>query len=95
MELEFKENDVVTVDRYNHIDDVQKGTILSFDVWNDKIIYKIDIDGVTISTSGLCIMESKYYEPLPANERHAKRDPYFTREQRIAQYNRIFVFGKK
>jgi hypothetical protein len=89
-DIEFKENDVVTVDRYNHIDDVQKGTVLGFDVWNDKIIYKIDIDGVTITTSGLCIMESKYYEPLPANERHAKREPYISREERIARYIKVF-----
>jgi hypothetical protein len=95
MEKEFNIDAVVTVDRYNHIDDVMKGTVVGHDIsMGGDLLYKIDIDGIEIRTSGRCIVESKYYDPLPANERHAKREPYITREDRVAKWN-VFVSSKK
>jgi hypothetical protein len=71
-DMEFKVDDIVTVDRYNHIDDVQKGTIKGYSKMqlSGTPTYLIDIDGVEIETTGISIMESKDYVPAPDNERH-------------------------
>ena len=73
-DMEFKVDDVVTVDRYNHIDDVQKGIIVGYTKMppNERLLYRIDIDGFEIITSGISIMESKDYVPAPNNERHER-----------------------
>lgn len=77
---EFKIDDVVTVDRYNHIKDVQKGTIIGYGkTHGGTLTYKINIKGTTIETSGGSIMESKIYNPVPDDERH---EPVGTREYR-------------
>jgi len=69
---EFKITDTVTVDRYNHIDDVQKGTVTGYSKMqvSGTLTYLIDINGVEIETTGGSIMESKNYKPVPENERH-------------------------
>ena len=71
---EFKIDDIVTVDRYNHIDDVQKGTIKGYGKMqlSGTPTYLIDINGVEIETTGISIMESKDYGPAPENERHER-----------------------
>lgn len=74
MEKEFEINDIVTVDRYNHIDDVDKGTIIGYQkTFNGTLLYRVDIRGVEIQTTGGSIMESKDYKPVPDNQRHDKR----------------------
>jgi len=78
---EFKINDTVTVDRYNHIKDVQKGAVVGFGTMpiSKRLTYKVDINGVVIQTTGGSIVESKNYEPVPRNERH---EPFGSREYR-------------
>lgn len=73
-DMEFKVDDVVTVDRYNHIDDVQKGTIVGFRKrpLSDEFSYRIDINGVEIISTGISIMESKDYIPVKDEERHER-----------------------
>jgi hypothetical protein len=95
MEKEFNIDAEVTVDRYNHIDDVQKGTVVGYDTSiGGTQLYRIDIRGIEILTSGMSIKESKIYDPLPEIQRHAKREPYITREERVAKWN-VFVSSKK
>ena len=74
MDIEFKIGDTVTLDRYNHIDDVQKVKIIRY---SKSFIggyhqYDMDVNGVIISASGKCIMESKYYDPVDNEDRHYK-----------------------
>ena len=71
---EFKIGDIVTVDRYNHIDDVSKGKINGYDrtMLSGRLSYLIDINGLEISTTGLSIMESKNYRPADPEDRHPK-----------------------
>ena len=75
MDIEFKGGDIVTLDRYNHIDDVEVVPIV--EVITDhslygRLTYVMDVRGTKIKSSGISIMESKYYEPVPDNERHCK-----------------------
>lgn len=71
---EFKVDDIVTVDRYNHIDDVQKGIIAGYSKMqvSGTLTYLINIDGVEIETTGISIMESKDYVPAKDEERHER-----------------------
>ena len=71
---EFKVDEVVTVDRYNHIDDVQKGIISGYSKMqvSGTLTYLIKIDGVEIETTGISIMESKDYIPAKYEERHER-----------------------
>ena len=71
---EFKVDDIVTVDRYNHIDDVQKGIVIGYGAMqvSKTLTYKIDINGVEIETTGVSIMESKDYVPAKDEERHER-----------------------
>lgn len=73
--MEFKIGDTVTLDRYNHIDDVEKVKIVDI---KDRLIsegkdYVMDVNGVLITSSGVSIMESKDYKPVPDNERHYRK----------------------
>ena len=76
MKQEFEEGQVVTVDRYNHIDDVSKGTIVAFvnftGFGTEKDAYKINLNGLVITTRGGSIVESKDYNPVPDEDRHEK-----------------------
>ena len=91
---EFKIDEVVTVDRYNHIDDVEKGIVVGHNTTiGGETLYKIKLKDIQISTTGKCIVESKHYDPLPEKERNAKRSSY-TREERTAKWN-VYVTSKK
>lgn len=73
---EFEIGTVVTVDRYNHIDNVDVAEIKgysTFGLGSNRITYKFVIDGCEIQTTGKSIMESKFYEPVADEDRHDKR----------------------
>ena len=71
---EFKIGDIVTVDRYNHIDDVEICSIVAYGRMfiSNTLTYKVMINGTEIETTGISIMESKHYEPVAENDRHEK-----------------------
>lgn len=71
---EFEVGDVVTLDRYNHIDDMQLSTIIGYGEkpLSHRLTYQLDCCGVTIESTGVSIKESKYYTPVPLEDRHAK-----------------------
>lgn len=74
IDIEFKIGDTVTLDRYNHIDDVETVKIIDIReglISKDKV-YVMDVNGVEISSSGLSIMESEFYSPVPEEDRHYK-----------------------
>ena len=73
---EFEIGDTVTLDRYNHIDDVQKVKIMGYGQTSvgGVLTYKMRVDGVTIESTGTSIMESRLYEPAPANERSCRKN---------------------
>ena len=74
MKKEFKVGDTVTLDRYNHIDDVQKVKIVGFGEMpiSKTLTYKMDVNGTIIDSTGVSIMESKYYKPVADEDRHCK-----------------------
>ena len=71
---EFKIGEIVTLDRYNHIDDVQRVEVVGYGTmgWheNERLTYKMDVNGTIIESTGGSIMESKLYDPVPDHERH-------------------------
>jgi hypothetical protein len=76
-DLEFKIGDTVTLDRYNHIDDVEVVKIVDIQPsWSPAggMDYIMDVRGVKIRSNGKSIMESKDYEPVPDEDRHELRD---------------------
>ncbi len=73
--MEFKIGDTVTLDRYNHIDDVRIVKIVDIQPkWfgADGFDYVMDVEGTKIRSSGISIMESKDYIPVPYEDRHCK-----------------------
>ena len=72
---EFEIGTIVTVDRYNHIDDVERAEIKGYGTMgtSDRLTYKFVIDGLEIQTTGMSIMESKFYSPVVDEDRHDKR----------------------
>jgi len=72
MEKEFKIGDTVTLDRYNHIEDVAKVKVVGFSemLLSKTLTYKMDVDGTIIESTGGSIMESKYYNPADDKDRH-------------------------
>jgi hypothetical protein len=73
--MEFKIGDTVTLDRYNHIDDVQKVQITGYGEmpFSGQITYIMDVNGVQIQSTGVSIMESKFYQPVDDIDRHYRR----------------------
>lgn len=71
---EFKIGDEVTLDRYNHIDDVERVKVVGYGMMciSGDLTYKMYVNGVIIESTGISIIESKFYEPVPIAERHAK-----------------------
>jgi hypothetical protein len=71
---EFEIGDTVTLDRYNHIDDVVVVGVGGFGKMpiSNRLTYKMNVDGVIIESTGGSIMESKLYNPVPLEERHNK-----------------------
>ncbi len=72
---EFEIGDTVTLDRYNHIDDVQTVKVVGYGQMpiSGDITYKFRVDGITIESTGVSIMESKLYEPAPPHERQCRK----------------------
>jgi hypothetical protein len=74
---EFAIGDTVTLDRYNHIDDVEVVKIIDIQPsWGPGggIEYIMDVKGVKIRSNGKSIMESKHYEPCPEEDRHYRKN---------------------
>lgn len=75
MEKEFEVGDKVTLDRYNHIDDVEKVVVIGYGkMFGGDLTYKLDVNGVIIQSTGVSIMESKKYKPVPDEERHYRKN---------------------
>ena len=75
-EPEFEIGDIVTLDRYNHIDDVERVMVTGYGTMigpDSSLTYKMDVRGTTIQSTGGSIMESKNYDPAPDEDRHPKR----------------------
>jgi D-hexose-6-phosphate mutarotase len=72
MEKEFKIGETVTLDRYNHIEDAQKVKVIGYGRMfvSNMLTYKLDVNGVEIESTGISIMESKLYSPIPDKDRH-------------------------
>ena len=72
MEKEFDIGDTVTLDRYNHIDDVQTVKVVGFGEMpiSKTLTYKMDVNGVIIESTGISIMESENYSPVDDKDRH-------------------------
>lgn len=72
---EFEIGTIVTVDTYNHIDDVSRAEIKGYGTMgtSNRLTYKFVIDGCEIQTTGMSIMESKFYDPVPEEDRHDKK----------------------
>ena len=72
MEKEFKIGDKVTLDRYNHIEDVEVVKIVGFGEMqmSKRLTYKMDVNGTIIESTGGSIMESKNYNPVDDKDRH-------------------------
>jgi len=72
---EFEIGDTVTLDRYNHFDDRQEVKVIGYGQMpiSGTITYKLRVDGITIESTGVSIMESKLYEPAPLNERQCRK----------------------
>lgn len=71
---EFKIGDTVTLDRYNHIDDIQKVKVVGYGEMplSKTLTYKMDVNGTIIESTGASIMESKLYSPVDEKDRHEK-----------------------
>ena len=73
---EFKIGKKVTLDRYNHVDDAEVVKVVGYGTigWgdNERLAYKLDVKGTIITSTGLCIKESKNYVPCPEEDRHYK-----------------------
>jgi hypothetical protein len=74
MYKEFKVGDIVTLDRYNHIDDVEVVKVVGYGEMplSGTLTYKMDVNGMIIDSTGGSIMESKLYNPVPDEDRHHK-----------------------
>jgi len=74
VEKEFQIGDTVTLDRYNHIDDVQKVKVVGYGEMplSKTLTYKMNVNGTIIESTGGSIMESKLYDPVDEKDRHKK-----------------------
>jgi len=74
MYKEFKVGDIVTLDRYNHIDDVEVVKVVGYGEMplSGTLTYKMDVNCIIIDSTGGSIMESKLYNPVPDEDRHHK-----------------------
>jgi hypothetical protein len=71
---EFKIGETVTLDRYNHIDDAESVKVVGYGEMpmSGTLTYKMDVKGTIIESTGISIMESKLYDPVPEKDRHDK-----------------------
>jgi D-hexose-6-phosphate mutarotase len=74
MEKEFQIGDTVTLDRYNHVDDAERVKVVGYGqmMLSKRLTYKMDVNGTIIESTGISIKESKFYEPVPEEDRHPK-----------------------
>jgi len=86
---EFNIGDTVTLDRYNHIDDVESVKVVGYGEMpmSGTLTYKMDVKGTIIESTGGSIMESKLYDPVPTDERHHKRG--LTPTERAAHWEKF------
>ncbi len=86
MDKEFQIGDTVTLDRYNHIDDVDKVKVIGYgETISKQLTYKMSVNGLIIESTGGSIMESKFYNPAPKEERRGKifhKDPAYIEHER-------------
>ena len=70
----FNIGDIVTLDRYNHIDDAVKVKVVGYGEMpiSKTLTYKMNVNGTIIESTGISIMESKHYSPVADEERHPK-----------------------
>lgn len=75
MVKEFKIGETVTLDRYNHIDDVETVKIIGYGNLpiSGDITYKMNVNGTIIGSTGISIMESKHYKPVADEDRHPRQ----------------------
>ena len=95
MELEFKIGDTVTLDRYNHIDDVEVVKIVDIQPsWGPGggFDYIMDVKGTKIRSTGMSIMESKDYVPVPDEDRHEKNFKRMTTKELKIHWNKVGRF---
>ena len=70
MDIEFNIDTEVTIDRYNAIETPDKGIVVGYDIsMGGTRLYKVKINNLIITTSGMCIRESKFYEAPQKSER--------------------------
>jgi hypothetical protein len=74
MEKEFQIGDTVTLDRYNHVDDAVRVKVVGYGqmLISKTLTYKMNVNGTIIESTGASIKESKFYEPVPQEDRHQK-----------------------
>jgi hypothetical protein len=74
MKKEFKIGDIVTLDRFNHIEDVELVTIVGYGKMHlsETLTYQMDVRGVVIESTGGSIMESRKYSPVDNKERNSR-----------------------
>jgi len=72
---EFKIGDIVTLDRYNHIDDVEKVEVVGYGEMpiSKALTYKMNVNGIIIESTGGSIVESRLYNPVAGEERHHRK----------------------
>tara|TARA_R110000803_G_scaffold133748_2_gene200903 strand:+ start:1202 stop:1756 length:555 start_codon:yes stop_codon:yes gene_type:complete len=75
IEIEFAIGDTVKLDRYNHIDDIETVKIIGYGEMSlsKTLTYKVGVTDVFCETTGISIVESIYYKPAPAHERHYRK----------------------
>ena len=86
---EFNIGDTVTLGRYNHIDDVEVVKVIGYGEMpiSGTLTYKMDVKGTTIDSTGISIMESRLYAPVPDEDRHSKKG--LTVREATIQWNKI------
>ena len=93
--MEFNIGDTVTLDRYNHIDDVEVVKIIDIvDSWSPGggKEYVMDVNGVHIRSTGMSLMESKHYVPVPDEDRHEKKFKGMTTKELKIHWNKVGRF---
>lgn len=73
--IEFQIGDTVTLDRYNHVDDCHTVKVTGYGelMSDDRVVYKMNVNGTVIQSTGMSIKESILYKPVPIEDRHDKR----------------------
>ena len=72
---EFEIGRIVTLDRYNPIDEPEQVKIVGYGQMpiSGDLTYKMNVKGVIIESTGISIVESKLYKPVDIKDRHQKK----------------------